>query len=272
MRAGAWRIDTFITKPVETNSGLFDDAPDHTQTFWGTYAAGPLKLLPHGNIDLYYLGIDRKEARFDQGTAREMRHSVGIRLWSKMEAWDYNAEMIFQLGNFGDGKVRAWAVASDVGYTLHTTRLRPRLGLKADIASGDRDSNRVNLQTFNTLFPRGQYFGEIGLIGLANLVDLHPSLDLHLTDRLKVVGDWDFFWRQSVRDGIYGNASNLLRSGRANLARYVGSQPSIGMEWEATPHMTFNANYTHFFAGDFLKGSSPARNLNYLMLQMTYKF
>jgi Alginate export len=78
----------------------------------------PLKLLPHGNIDLYYLGIDRKEARFDQGAARETRHSVGMRLWGKMKAWDYNSEMIVQLGNFGHGKVRAWAAASDVGYTL----------------------------------------------------------------------------------------------------------------------------------------------------------
>ena len=272
VRAGAWRIDTFITKPVETNSGLFDDAPDHNQTFWGAYAVRPLKLLPYGNIDLYYLGIDRKEARFDQGAARETRHSVGMRLWGKMKAWDYNSEMIVQLGNFGHGKVRAWAAASDVGYTLRTTRFRPRLGLKADIASGDRDSTALNLQTFNTLFPRGQYFGEIGLIGLANLVDLHPSLDLHLTDRFMVAGDWDVFWRESVRDGIYGNATNLLRSGRANRARYVGSQPSLGMEWAANPHITFNANYTHFFAGDFLKGKNPARNLNYLMLQMTYKF
>ena len=61
------------------------------------------------------------------------------------------------------------------------------------------------------------------------------------------------------------------RSGRANRARYVGNQPSMGMEWEINPHVTFNANYTYFFAGDFLKGNS-SRNLNYLMLQMTYKF
>lgn len=272
VRAGAWRVDGFVTKPVETNSGLFDDATDHTRTFWGVYAVRPLKLLPLGNIDLYYLGIDRKGARFDQGTSRETRHSVGMRLWGQARAWDYNSELVFQLGSFGRGNVRAWAVASDVGYTLRPTRFRPRLGLKADIASGDRDGSDRNLQTFNTLFPRGQYFGEMGLIGLANLIDLHPSLDLHLTERVTVTGDWDVFWRESVGDGIYGNGINLLRSGQKSHARHTGSQPSLLVEWKANRHITFETSWAYFFAGQFLKETMPGRNLDYITARVTYKF
>jgi hypothetical protein len=122
------------------------------------------------------------------------------------------------------------------------------------------------------LFPRGQYFGEMALIGLANLIDLHPSLDLHLTDRVTLSADWDVFWRQSVKDGVYGNAMNLLRSGRTSQARYIGSQPSLWMEWRVNPHFTFIANYTYFFAGSFVKETGPGRNINYLMTQLTYKF
>ena len=103
LRAGAWRVDGFVTKPVETGSGLFDDAPDRTQTFWGIYAVGAGKFFSKGNIDLYYLGLDRKRARFDQGTAREQRHSVGMRLWGQKRSWDYNAELVFQHGEFGRG-------------------------------------------------------------------------------------------------------------------------------------------------------------------------
>jgi Alginate export len=272
MRGGAWRVDGFFTKLVKTNAGVFDDAPDHSQTFWGIYAVRPLKFLSEGNIDLYYLGIDRKRARFDQGTARERRHSIGMRFWGRKDAWDYNTEFVFQLGKFGDGTVRALAVASDTGYTLRRVRFRPRLGLKADVASGDRDGSDRQLQTFNTLFPRGQYFGEMALIGLANLIDLHPSLDFHLTDRFMVSVDWDVFWRESVKDGVYGNAINLLRSGKTSRARYIGSQPSLWMEWRINPHITFIANYTYFFSGSFLRETTPGRNMNYLMTQMVYRF
>jgi len=82
LNAGAWRVDGFVTRPVETNPGYFDDGPDQARAFWGGYAVRPFPILPKGNIDLYYLGLRREEAEFDQGTARELRHSVGTRLWA----------------------------------------------------------------------------------------------------------------------------------------------------------------------------------------------
>jgi alginate export protein len=270
--AGAWRVDAFIVKPVETNGGVFDDASDHAQTFWGVYAVRPVKSIAPANIDLYYLGIDRKLARFDQGLGRETRHTIGMRLWGQRRQWDYNSEIIFQLGSFDQGNINAWAVASDVGYMMRAKRFRPRLGLKADIASGDRDGSDRDLQTFNTLFPRGQYFGDPGIIGLANIVDLHPSLELYLTDHVKATVDWDFFWRESTGDGIYGNGLNLLRSGQTSLARYIGSQPTVLVEWKVNSHLTLEAAWTYFFAGRFLKETVPGRNLDYITARVTYKF
>lgn len=272
LQAGAWRVDGFVAKPVETRPGLFDDASDHTRTFWGVYAVRPLALPPNGNLDLYYLGIDRKQAQFDKGTARETRHSIGVRLWGQRQAWDYNCESIYQMGKFGRGNIRARTAGSDIGYTLRSIRFRPRLGLKADIASGDRERSKHNLQTFNALFPRGQYFGDAGLIGLANLMDLHPSVDFHIAERLTVTGDWAFFWRESTRDGIYGNGINLLRSGQTSRARYIGSQPSLLLEWRATRHITFETSWAYFFAGQFLKETMPGRNLDYITARVTYKF
>lgn len=114
VRAWTWRVDGFALKPVETNTGFFDDTPDHARTFWGVYAVRPLPSLPAGDkVDLYYMGLNRKSARFDQGTGREVRQTVGARLWSRGRAFDYNYELVYQFGRFGRGDIRAWTAASD---------------------------------------------------------------------------------------------------------------------------------------------------------------
>jgi alginate export protein len=66
-----WRIDLFAAKPIVTSPGFFDDAPDHTQTFWGIWATGTKEQSFLRQLDFYSLGLDRKNAQFDQGTARE---------------------------------------------------------------------------------------------------------------------------------------------------------------------------------------------------------
>lgn len=80
-RSGEVQIDAFATKPAQTNRYFFDDGPDNTKALWGMYAVLPFPFLPESNIDLYYIGLFRRKASFDQGIARETRHSVGTRLW-----------------------------------------------------------------------------------------------------------------------------------------------------------------------------------------------
>ena len=266
------RIDGFAARPVATNRFVFDDGPDNTRALWGTYAVLPFPLLPHGNIDLYYLGLNRRTARFDQGTARELRHSVGTRLWRTAAPLDYNFEFLYQFGSFGDGAISAWTAASDTGYTFGSLPLRPRLGLRADVASGDDDPKRPDLQTFNPLFPKGAYFSEAGLIGPANFMDLNPCLDLHIGDHATFIVDWDFFWRESTRDGLYNNAVVPIRSGKSSDARFVGSMPQAQFLWDIDRHLALVAIYGHFFAGEFLKESGPGKDVDYLTGWVTYRF
>ena len=134
---------------------------------------------------------------------------------------------MLQAGEFGGGDILAWTAASDLGQTFAALPWSPRVGLKANIASGDRDPLDGDLETFNALFPRGAYFAESGLIGPANFIDVHPSLTLNPAPTIAVTADVDFFWRQSTRDGLYGPAVNLVRTGRTSEARYIGTQASL---------------------------------------------
>jgi hypothetical protein len=277
VKTGQWMIDGFAVKPVETNFGYFDDSGDHRRSFWGVYTVRPLAILSrHGHLDLYYLGLDRKQARFNQGAGREERHTVGARIWNKIEALDYNFEAIWQFGRFGTdilhGRINAWTAASDTGYTLEKVKFRPRLGFKANVTSGDRDPNDPDLQTFNPLFPRGNYFGQLVSIGPLNHIDVHPNLELDLPRDVTFYADWLFYWRQNINDGIYGLPGNLLRPGNQSRKRFIGHQPGIEVSWQINRHTSFTFDYALFYAGSFLKETPPGRNITYFAAWLTYKF
>jgi outer membrane receptor protein involved in Fe transport len=150
--------------------------------------------------------------------------------------------------------------------------MTPRLGLRADVISGDSNASDGRLGTFNPLFPKGAYFGEIALIGPANLFDLHPSLDLHVTEHVKVSLDWDVFWRYDTADGLYDPGGNVLRPPAGSGARFVGNQPSIGVDWDLGRHTTLSASYAHFFAGDFIKQSGPGKDVDFVAAWLIYRF
>ena len=270
-RIGQWRADAFFSRPVEDDRGEFDDWSADDIKFWGVYATHPLPLIKGANIDLYYIALDRPDARFVQGMADELRHSIGARLFGKRGGWDYNVESTFQWGTFGSGDIVAWMLASDTGYTFESVTTTPHIGLHADVISGDTDANDDTLGTFNAMFPRASYFGEIALIGAANIIDLHPSLDLHLTKAVTVSADWDFFWRQSTDDGIYDAGGNVLRPAIGD-ARWIGHQPGIGVAWQIDRHTSFNAAYAHFFAGHFIDDSGPDADIDYVAVWLQYRF
>lgn len=274
-RAGAWRVDGFAGKPVKTDPGFFDDDPDSARTFWGVYAVRPLPAIPKSNMDIYYFGLDRKQARFDQGAAREQRQTLGVRFWNKDQAFDYDWEFAYQLGKFGRGDIGAWSFITNNGYTFRTGRLKrlqPRIGVETGVVSGDNDPRHSDLQTFNPLFPRGAYFGQIRANGALNVMGFRPRLTLQLTKRISFSTNSFFFWRQSLRDGLYSVAGNLLRTGQLSRARYIGTQPEVEAVVRIDRHTTFTINYARFLAGPFLRETPPGRDITYFATWVTYRF
>jgi hypothetical protein len=119
-------------------------------TYWGI---GTTHSRPkqRGGESVFYIGLDRKQGAFDQGTGREIRQTFGFRSFGQYPHFDYNLDAFLQLGSFTSlgksSRIRAWAFSSDSGYTVGQSRLRPRIGLRADITSGDRNPKDNVLQT-----------------------------------------------------------------------------------------------------------------------------
>lgn len=267
-----WTFDAIAVKPVESDLGYFDDGPTRQTSFWGVGGQRTMSFLGKSRLGVFYLGLDRKSARFDSGTGREIRQTVGTQFFGDTGAVDYNAEFVFQFGNFRDGSIRAWLLTTDTGYTFRNNRFTPRVGLRANIASGDTNPNDNQLDTFNALFPAGNYFGEIGLLGQSNFMNLYPRVEFKLPRRISLTLDTMFYWRQSTRDGIYNPAGVLLRPGNLTTERYVGTQPAVVGSWAFDRHFTFFVSYSHFFSGRFLRETPPGKDIDYFTAMMTYRF
>src|ERR1700743_1931952 len=203
-KVGPWQIDGFAVRPDLDSPGFFDNAPDHAVGLWGVYAT---RTLPRKmSLDVYYLGLDRRQAAFERGTAQEVRHSLGARISrpvaTERSGLDFDYEGAWQFGTFGSGNIRAWTVASETGYRFPTVLLKPRFSAKADISSGDNSRSKT-LGTFNPLFPKGNYFGVLATTGPGplNFIDIHPRVETTFLHSVSASVDWIFQWRENVLDG-----------------------------------------------------------------------
>jgi hypothetical protein len=261
---GNWTVDLLALRPASENTGYFDDAPNHASGFWAVYAVHPFGFLPHGNIDLYYMGLDNKSVSFNgKGMGQEQRETIGTRLWGTTEHWDYNDEFTFQWGWFRSGDIRAWAVSTEHGYRIEQAPLSPRFGLRAAALSGDQNPSSRDVGTFNSIYEIGPYYSYAELFARRNLVALQPSVELKPRKSISLTFNPAFFWRESTSDGLYSVANAVIVSGLKSNARYIATQVSTQLRWRMTRNLTWFTEYGHFFPGEFLRQSTPGKNINF---------
>jgi Alginate export len=269
--AGNYKADLFFSHYVKAKKQLFDDGFNKDSKFWGAYLVRNKIPFLH-NIDLYYLGLWKRKAVFDDGVAKEVRHSIGNRIWNNTGRVKYDMEAVYQFGKFAKKNISAWTLSFNTAYKLSQTGLKPEIGLKTEWISGDAAYDDNKLQSFNPLFPRGGYFGLASLIGPANLFDIHPSLTLELTRKLFVDIDYDIFWRYSVNDGIYTPGVALIYSGKNNSYKNIGRQLTTDLVYMPNNFLYFRGEFTWFDAGSFLRAAGSGKDILFTGITAQIKF
>lgn len=264
-------IDVFVLEADEVNFGVFDNRPSHQANLWGAYSN--LIIPKGGNFDFYYLGIRRDNAEFEEGTEKEIRHTLATRYWKNGGGFIYNLEAAYQFGNFGEGDIKAWTMAIELGYTFEEMKFRPSINLRNDYISGDKIAGDGKLQTFNPLYPKGGYFGFNPLIGPSNLIDLHPYVTLQLTDKLSAQADVVFNWRYALGDGIYRPSGNFNTAGSLSDHRFIGTTYLLSADYKFNNQFSFSCGGQYFKVGDFIKDIVPQwDNSIFFNTQVSFKF
>jgi hypothetical protein len=263
--------DGFYGHYVLARPGIFDDRPGNGVKLWGGYVVfNQVPIL--SNVDIYYLGLSKNSAKFDDGAGPEVRHSFGTRIWQSNGDWLYDIESLYQFGSLASSEISAWTASANISYTFRSAALKPQVGLKTELISGDRQHGDGRLNTFNPLFPKGAYFGLAALIGPVNLIDTHPYFSLSITKHLVWSEDYDMFWRMNRDDGIYAVSGKLLYTGQQTISKKIGHQLGSALEYTPNDLIYIRAELTWFNAGKYLKEVGAGKNILMSGITATYKF
>lgn len=248
-------IDGFAMMADTVYKGVFDNKMSKQINLWGAYSK--IIFPKAGNLDLYYLGINRKESLFEEGIAPEKRHTIGTRFWKYGGGFIYNLEAAYQFGSFGSGNINAWTASADLGYSFENIKFKPTINLRNDYISGDQNQGNGNLQTFNPLYPKGGYFGFSPQVGPVNLIDIHPYATMDLLPQLKMQVDVVFNWRYSLQDGVYRPSGTLNLPGSASDKRYIGTAYLANFTYSVSKFISVVSGIQYFKTGAFIDDIIP---------------
>src|SRR5258708_7240669 len=176
-------VTAFWTRPVVVRP-YQADRRDSTTTLFGVYGTlQPPRMATGANV--YWLGQQRDSGAFVwNGTVgREMRHTVGVRLWGPTHgrsAVDLESEAAIQFGHIGGNTIRASMFTGQAGYTFQGLKRTPRVYVNFDYASGDATPGG-NVGTFSQLNPQPHAFlGFADIAGRQNVIDVSGGDALRL--------------------------------------------------------------------------------------------
>ena len=269
-----WRIDAFYSRYAAVQKYDFNDwqnGPD----FWGVYANGKIGETNPIDLDLYFLGLNKKAATFNGTSGEEDRYTLGARLGGKFgdSGFNYDIEAAYQFGEVGSADISAYMLATKFGYTFKDVDWKPSVYVGFDYASGDDDATDNEVGTFNQLFPLGHaFYGFMDTVGRQNAIDLSTGFSFKPHKKVTVKTDLHFFWRAEESYALYNAGGGVVRGGAVGSSKEIGQEIDLTLVYKVDGHLSFQGGYSHFFAGDFTRDTGSNDDVSWVYLQTVYKF
>lgn len=262
-------VSVMDKRPVRQGLGDLDDRSDRSRRLSGVYATIP---RDEGLIDLYWLRYRKSAASFEDGNGRETRYSLGTHIKGASGDWHWDGEAVYQYGRLAKSRIRAWTGSVELGHRFPAVALAPDAMVRVNVVSGDARRGDGRLGTFNALFPRGKYFGELSPVGPYNLVSVNPrvafSLSEQVTAGLAAMG----YWRYARADGVYDVPGNLIRAAGGSRERSIGRQLEANISWQASPELEISGSVSAFTAGAFLRDTGLHETIGMAALETNFRF
>ena len=264
------RLQLIDARVVEIGPRDFDDSAAQGRRLQSVYLTfGAAQDLA---FDAYWIGYRDSMAELAGTSGTERRHTFGVRMSGQQGRLSWNWETMVQRGRFAGRGIRAWSQATETAVSFPDAAMTPQLRLRANIASGDRASTRDRVETFNAMFPKGRYFGELTPLGPRNIINLNPGLQLKPARRVALELNAASFWRASRSDGIYDLSGRELRAGGTTRARHIGNLVEASIGVDSGNGLSLAASLGLFTAGRFTRESGNGRAIVMAGAEATLRF
>ena len=264
-------IDVFYANDVKYDDDNLD-ASQYKEKLTGVYM-GYQKDNLSPLIEAYFLPQLMKNTTT---TGKTNRYTAGLRIKGHIPGDIlYDIELPYQFGKVNHKTIKAMAFHADVSHTFFDLLWQPKVVLEYNYASGDKDSNDGQNNTFNPLYQSThEPYGLMDFFRWQNMREFSLRADLFITEKLKLIPQTNFFWLANTNDSWYNSSGTVLRTKKTTGSRshYVGQEISLRACYDFTKNIKFETGYAHFFTGKFVAQSGANDDADWAYSQLSLKF
>jgi len=271
------QFEVLLVSPVKVRIGEFN-RPVLGDRVWGTYNAFP-DFYKNNLFEAYLLRRDQnRPGGFTGGLRRDGTDKLragtfGFRMTGPLAVgMRYSLEGALQRGKVGAANLRAGAWFSGISRRWTVGRQTLDVSGEYKYASGtDNPADPTRTGTFDQLYPANHdKFGHQDLFGWRNIHNARALATLGLTRNFAVNFMYDNYWLASLKDSLYnGSGKSIARSADGTAGRHAGQEADAFCTYKYK-HFTVGAGYGHFFAGQFIRKTTPGVGPTYLYVFHSY--
>lgn len=262
-----WQFDFFAVQPVERLVRK-PDRGDEERWFYGLVGSWR-KWSKIITLEPYYFILS--EQRKNRAVNDRELHTLGFRGFGPIgdTGFDYDFDNAYQFGKDGDLIHRAFGCAGELGYTFKH-KWTPRISSVTSYASGDRNPNDRYNNRFDNMF--GSNHSLVSMTDLftwRNLILTKLRLEMTPLKNVRFDTAYGGYWLASDSDAwvIPGRRDRSGRSGDC-----IGSEWDARIRYKFDPRAELEVAYSHFFPGNFVKNTGPAKGSDFFYVAMTLQF
>jgi hypothetical protein len=269
-----YNLSLFSASVIVARNGVIDH---HIQgnNLHGAYGSLE-KLIPHATLNPYVLwrvGPARIRLNENAGLGALNEVTTGFLLKGKLPvAFDYEVEMVKQMGSLGQDSIHSWAGSWHLGRGFDRLPGKIHPYLELNYASGTKDPGSREHGTFDQIYPSSHNkMGFADQIGWRNIEQVRPGVTQIFARNLKFTETYQSFWLASGRDALYSSSGGFVsQSIGGSAGRHVGQEVDAWAEWKFLPEAEAGFGYSHIFAGEFLRRTTSGKDFNYPFFYLTW--
>ena len=200
--------------------------------------------------------------------------TIGLHLKGNLpDDFNYDSEFDGQTGSLGSSSIAAWAGYASLGKALRKVPTTPHIFLEGNYASGTKNPNGHQWNTFDELYPSNHdKLGFDDLVGRRNIVQFRIGVEEEPTKKWKLKQQFEPFWLATSNDNYYASSGAIAVAARPGASRHIGNEFDMVAEYVVNKGLNFGFGYGRMFAGQFLDTTTRGHDYGYPFAYFEYNF